>query len=69
MEEPEFSSLKFGDAGVYECEVSTTDLTRRQSFELVVEGECLCACVRVCENKQIALNLYYPRVFFMRLTT
>lgn len=38
VEEPEYSKLTYTDAGVYVCEVSMADLTRRQSFELVVEG-------------------------------
>lgn len=37
--EPEFSKLTYADAGVYVCEVSTSALTRRESFELVVEGK------------------------------
>ncbi|XP_070773541.1 CD166 antigen homolog A [Enoplosus armatus] len=36
---PEFSKLTYTDAGVYVCEVSMAGLTRRQSFELVVEGK------------------------------
>lgn len=43
--EPEFSKLTYADAGVYKCEVSMTGLTRSQSFELVVEGECVCFIV------------------------
>ncbi|XP_040908047.1 CD166 antigen homolog A [Toxotes jaculatrix] len=39
VKEPEFSKLMYADAGVYSCEVSMTGLTRRQSFELVVEGK------------------------------
>ncbi|GLD47290.1 CD166 antigen homolog [Lates japonicus] len=39
MKEPEFSKLTYADAGIYLCEVSTTSLTRHQSFELVVEGK------------------------------
>ncbi|XP_040007215.1 CD166 antigen homolog A isoform X1 [Xiphias gladius] len=39
VKEPEFSKLTYADAGVYLCEVSMTGLTRRQSFELVVEGK------------------------------
>ncbi|XP_031166961.1 CD166 antigen homolog A isoform X1 [Sander lucioperca] len=35
----QFSKLTYADAGVYVCEVSMTSLTRRQSFELVVEGK------------------------------
>ncbi|XP_030603025.1 CD166 antigen homolog [Archocentrus centrarchus] len=35
---PEFSNLTFADAGDYSCEVSMSGLTRRQSFQLVVEG-------------------------------
>ncbi|KAF7648480.1 hypothetical protein LDENG_00156200 [Lucifuga dentata] len=36
--EPEFKQLTYADAGVYVCEVNMAGLTRRQSFELVVEG-------------------------------
>lgn len=39
VKEPKFSQLTYADAGIYECEVSTTGLTRRVSFELVVEGK------------------------------
>ncbi|XP_035035414.1 CD166 antigen homolog A isoform X1 [Hippoglossus stenolepis] len=39
VKEPEFSKLSYADAGLYLCEVSMTGLTRRQSFELVVEGK------------------------------
>ncbi|XP_045894855.1 CD166 antigen homolog A [Micropterus dolomieu] len=39
VKEPEFSKLTYADAGVYVCEVSLSGLTRRQSFELVVEGK------------------------------
>ncbi|XP_041807865.1 CD166 antigen homolog A [Chelmon rostratus] len=39
VKEPEFSQLTYADAGVYVCEASTAALTRRQSFELVVEGK------------------------------
>lgn len=39
IKEPVFSKLTYADAGVYVCEVSMTGLTRRQSFELVVEGK------------------------------
>uniref|UniRef100_A0A8D2ZPF9 Activated leukocyte cell adhesion molecule a n=1 Tax=Scophthalmus maximus TaxID=52904 RepID=A0A8D2ZPF9_SCOMX len=35
---PEFSKLTYADTGVYLCEVSMGGLTRRQSFQLVVEG-------------------------------
>uniref|UniRef100_A0A3Q0T9H8 Activated leukocyte cell adhesion molecule a n=1 Tax=Amphilophus citrinellus TaxID=61819 RepID=A0A3Q0T9H8_AMPCI len=38
MSRPEFSNLTFADAGDYSCEVSMSGLTRRQSFQLVVEG-------------------------------
>ncbi|KAG7516686.1 CD166 antigen [Solea senegalensis] len=38
VKEPVFSKLTYADAGVYLCEVSMTGITRRQSFELVVEG-------------------------------
>lgn len=36
---PEFSKLTYADAGLYICEASMSGLTRRQSFELVVEGK------------------------------
>lgn len=36
--EPEFKTLTYADAGVYECGATMGGLTRRQSFELVVEG-------------------------------
>ncbi|KAG7237377.1 hypothetical protein INR49_032422, partial [Caranx melampygus] len=36
---PEFSKLTYTDAGHYICEVSLSGLTKRQSFELVVEGK------------------------------
>ncbi|XP_068577361.1 CD166 antigen homolog [Cebidichthys violaceus] len=39
LKEPVFSRLTYADAGLYECEVSMTGLTRHQSFELVVEGK------------------------------
>nr|XP_019941071.1 PREDICTED: CD166 antigen [Paralichthys olivaceus] len=39
VKEPEFNKLTYADAGVYLCEVSMSGLTRRQSFELVVEGK------------------------------
>ncbi|XP_028450782.1 CD166 antigen homolog A [Perca flavescens] len=39
MKEVKLSKLTYADAGVYVCEVSMTGLTRRQSFELVVEGK------------------------------
>ncbi|XP_041657297.1 CD166 antigen homolog A [Cheilinus undulatus] len=39
VEEPEFDELTYADAGVYVCEVSMESLSRRQSFELVVEGK------------------------------
>uniref|UniRef100_A0A667WRV9 Activated leukocyte cell adhesion molecule a n=1 Tax=Myripristis murdjan TaxID=586833 RepID=A0A667WRV9_9TELE len=35
---PAFGPLTYADAGVYVCEVTMTGFTRRQSFELVVEG-------------------------------
>lgn len=41
MEKPEYSKLTYTDAGVYVCEVSMAGLTRRQSFELAVEGKPL----------------------------
>ena len=41
VKEPELNKLSYADAGVYSCEVSMTGLTRRQSFELVVEGGCV----------------------------
>lgn len=40
VQQPQFGELTFGDAGVYVCEVSMAGLTRHQSFELVVEGQC-----------------------------
>lgn len=39
VKKPEFIKLTYADAGVYVCEVSMTGLSRRQSFELVVEGK------------------------------
>lgn len=39
MKKPEFIKLTYADAGVYVCEVSMMGLSRRQSFELVVEGK------------------------------
>ncbi|KAM9348266.1 CD166 antigen homolog A [Symphorus nematophorus] len=39
VKKPEFTSLTYVDAGLYECEVSMTGLLRRESFELVVEGK------------------------------
>ncbi|XP_063343949.1 CD166 antigen homolog A isoform X2 [Pelmatolapia mariae] len=39
VKRPEFSNLTFADAGDYVCEVSLTGLTRRQSFQLVIEGK------------------------------
>lgn len=45
MKEPEFSKLTYADAGIYVCEASITGLTQHQSFELVVEGKCLCVIV------------------------
>lgn len=45
MKAPQFGELTFGDAGVYVCEVSMGGITRHQSFELVVEGQCVCVCV------------------------
>lgn len=39
VKRPEFSNLTFADAGDYICEVSLTGLTRRQSFQLVIEGK------------------------------
>ncbi|KAM3868720.1 CD166 antigen homolog A [Diretmus argenteus] len=36
---PAFGQLAYADAGVYVCEVTMGGLRRRQSFELVVEGE------------------------------
>lgn len=41
VEKPEYSKLTYTDAGVYVCEVSMAGLTRRQSFELAVEGKPL----------------------------
>ncbi len=52
VKEPEFSKLTYADAGVYECEVSMTGLTRRQRFELAVEGECVCFRI----NSSVGLN-------------
>lgn len=37
--EPDFGKLTYADAGVYTCKVSLGELTRRQSFKLVVEGK------------------------------
>ncbi|CAJ1064519.1 CD166 antigen homolog A [Xyrichtys novacula] len=37
--EPNLSKLAYADAGVYVCELSMGGLTRRQSFELGVEGK------------------------------
>lgn len=39
VKEPQFSKLTYSDAGDYLCEVSMTGLMRRESFQLVVEGE------------------------------
>ncbi|XP_034539505.1 CD166 antigen homolog [Notolabrus celidotus] len=39
VKEPEFSKLSYADAGAYACELSMGTLSRRQSFELVVEGK------------------------------
>lgn len=41
VEKPEYSELTYTNAGVYVCEVSMAGLTRRQNFELVVEGKAL----------------------------
>ncbi|XP_051793629.1 CD166 antigen homolog [Acanthochromis polyacanthus] len=38
---PEYSKLIYTNAGIYMCEVSMAGLTRRQSFELVIEGKPL----------------------------
>ncbi|XP_041850045.1 CD166 antigen homolog A-like isoform X2 [Melanotaenia boesemani] len=36
--EPKFNQLAYSDSGVYECEVTMGPLSRKASFELVVEG-------------------------------
>ncbi|XP_076017322.1 CD166 antigen homolog A [Genypterus blacodes] len=36
---PQFGELMYSDAGIYVCEVNMAGLTRRKSFELVVEGK------------------------------
>lgn len=38
VNEPQFNKLTYADAGTYECGVTMGGLSRRQSFELVVEG-------------------------------
>lgn len=39
VKEPKFNKLAYADSGVYVCEVSVAGLVRRQSFELMVEGQ------------------------------
>lgn len=39
VKQPEFSKLLFSDAGEYRCEVTMGDITRHQSFHLIVEGK------------------------------
>lgn len=39
VKEPKFNKLAYADSGVYVCEVSLAGLVRRQSFELMVEGQ------------------------------
>lgn len=41
MKEPTFNNLTYADSGLYVCEASMTGLVRRQSFDLVVEGQQL----------------------------
>lgn len=36
--EPKFTKLTYSDSGRYECEVTMGPLSRKASFELVVEG-------------------------------
>lgn len=52
MSEPQFAKLTFADAGLYVCAVSMSGLMRKKSFELIVEGECLCVIVisSTCEK-------------------
>ncbi|XP_023125113.1 CD166 antigen homolog A isoform X1 [Amphiprion ocellaris] len=50
VKEPEYSKLTYTNAGVYICEVSMAGLTRRQSFELVIEGKPLITSL----NKHLA---------------
>uniref|UniRef100_A0A8C9SY59 Activated leukocyte cell adhesion molecule b n=1 Tax=Scleropages formosus TaxID=113540 RepID=A0A8C9SY59_SCLFO len=37
--QPVFTQLKYSDSGVYECEVSVEGITKKRSFQLVVEGK------------------------------
>lgn len=39
--EPRFTKLTYSDSGRYECEVTMGLLSRKASFELVVEGKGL----------------------------
>lgn len=39
--EPKFTELSYSDTGFYECNVTMGPLSRRASFDLVVEGKCL----------------------------
>ncbi|KAK1882976.1 CD166 antigen like A [Dissostichus eleginoides] len=39
VRQPEFNRLTYADAGVYVCELSMPGLTRRRSFEMMVEGK------------------------------
>lgn len=39
--EPKFPKLTYSDTGRYECDVTMGLLSRKASFELVVEGKCL----------------------------
>lgn len=39
--EPNFTKLVFSDTGYYECNVTMGLLSRKASFELVVEGKCI----------------------------
>lgn len=48
MKEPKFTKLSYSDAGHYSCEVSMTGLTRRQGFELVIEGKPVCVIRVTC---------------------
>lgn len=39
VKEPSFSKLTYADSGLYICEVSMAGLVRRQSFDLMIEGQ------------------------------
>ncbi|CAI5644269.1 CD166 antigen homolog [Oreochromis niloticus] len=59
VKRPEFSNLTFADAGDYVCEVSMTGLTRRQSFQLVIEGKPLITSLtkyRAADGKDTVLT-------------